>query len=365
MIAFYVSGHGFGHASRQVEIINQLGPRHPVLIRSAVAPDLLARTLKVPYALVSGPCDTGVVQSSSIAHDDEATVDAALAFYDTYKARVADEARHLAAAGARVIVGDIPPLAFSAAAALGVPSIAIANFTWDWIYETHPGFLERAAPVLDCIRSAYQQATLALELPFGAGFNVFPRAQRIPLVARHPTQSRAATRAHFGLPARGPVALLSFGGYGMPSLDLSTIDCRDDWTVVTTDRTGAAASASTVLVTEQAFAGRFRYEDLVAAADVVMTKPGYGIIAECIAAGTALVYTSRGAFREYDLLVDALPRVLRSRFISQEDLLGGRWRAALEGVLAQPDAPERMATNGAESAAEAILEAFAPTAYAR
>ena len=39
----------------------------------------------------------------------------------------------------------------------------------------------------------------------------------------------------------------------------------------------------------------FRYEDLVAAVDVVLTKPGYGIVSECVANDTALLYTSRGA----------------------------------------------------------------------
>ena len=65
-----------------------------------------------------------------------------------------------------------------------------------------------------------------------------------------------------------------------------------------------------------------RYEDLVAAVDVVMTKPGYGIIAECVANDTALVYTSRGHFVEYDVLVREMPRWLRCGFISNEDSAG-------------------------------------------
>ena len=75
--------------------------------------------------------------------------------------------------------------------------------------------------------------------------------------------------------------------------------------------------------------GSFRYEDLVAAADVVVTKPGFGIIAECIAARTPMLYTSRGDFREYDLLVREMPKNLRCRFITHADLFGGRWRDAL------------------------------------
>jgi len=326
-----------------------------------VSPALLARTIRRPYTLVAGPCDSGIVQSSSAQHDDAATVDAALAFYDTYTARVDDEAGLLRDAKADLIVGDIPPLAFDVAAALGAPAIAIGNFTWDWIYETHPGFRDRAPHVLESIRLAYGRATRALELPFGAGFDVFPRVQRVPLVARRPTRGRVVTRAHFGLPSTGRVALLSFGGYGLPSLDLAAVDCLGDWTVVTTDRTRtAAATAAAIVVSEDAFTDSVRYEDLVAAVDVVITKPGYGIIAECISSDTAMLYTSRGSFREYDLLVSEMPRYLRCRFIAQDELFGGRWREPLEALLAQPAPPEMMAVDGAEVVGRMIREAMTP-----
>jgi hypothetical protein len=353
-IAFYISGHGFGHASREVEIINALGGRVDILIRSAVSPGLLSRTLRVPYALLPGPCDTGIVQSTSVSHDDRATVAAARTFYGAYQDHVAAELARLASRDVDLVVSDIPPLAISVAEALGVPSVAVANFTWDWIYETHPGFAEQAADVLDLIRSAYRRATLALELPFGAGFDVFPAVRRVPLVARRSTRDRAAARAHFGLPAGGRVGLLSFGGYGMPTLDLGRVDCRPEWTIVTTDRSARAPAPGVVFLSEEAFAGDVRYEDLVAASDVVVTKPGYGIIAECISAGTAILYTSRGVFREYDLLVDRMPRVLRCRYISPDDLFAGRWRAALEAVLAQPPPPETMPVNGAETVSKIL-----------
>jgi hypothetical protein len=87
---------------------------------------------------------------------------------------------------------------------------------------------------------------------------------------------------------------------------------------------------------------------------VVVTKPGYGIIAECIATGTAMLYTSRGEFREYDLLVSQLPGYVRSRFISQDDLFGGRWREALTEVTAAPAPPMRMATDGADVVARLL-----------
>jgi L-arabinokinase len=360
---FFISGHGFGHASREVEIINALastaGDRVRIIVRSSVAADLLSRTIRGPYDLRPGPSDTGIVQSSSVAHDDEASVREALAFYATFDDRVSDEAAALASDDVSLIVGDIPPLAFEVADRLRVPGVAIGNFSWSWIYEGSRVFMRDGAALLPRVRQAYARATLALELPFAGGFEVFPRVRKVPLVARHPSRDRRSTRTHFHLPLHRPVALLSFGGYGLDSLDVHQLDCLDDWTIATTDRSAPAVRHPHVVVLpEDTLRGTgFRYEDLVAAVDVVVTKPGYGIISECIATGTAMLYTSRGEFREYDLLVKALPGYVRSRFIAQDDLFAGRWREALTSLMALPAPPLRMATDGAEVVA-GVLRTF-------
>jgi L-arabinokinase len=100
-----------------------------------------------------------------------------------------------------------------------------------------------------------------------------------------------------------------------------------------------------------------RYEDLVRAVDVVVTKPGYGIIAECIANETAILYTLRGRFAEYDVLVREMPRFLRCAFIDHEALFAGCWREHLLRLLSAPPAPERPATDGAEVLARLMARA--------
>ncbi len=103
------------------------------------------------------------------------------------------------------------------------------------------------------------------------------------------------------------------------------------------------------------YARGLRYEDLVRAVDVVVSKPGYGIISECTANDTALLYTSRGHFVEYDVLVAAMPRFLRCRFIDHDDLFAGRWAAHLDALLEMPPPPESPATNGADVAARRLV----------
>src|SRR5262249_37995585 len=96
------------------------------------------------------------------------------------------------------------------------------------------------------------------------------------------------------------------------------------------------------------YASGLRYEDLVAAVDVVLTKPGYGILSECIANGTAVVYTDRGRFAEYPVLVREMPKYLRCAYLDQESLRAGRWKAALDAAFTAPAAPEHPRTDGAD-----------------
>ncbi len=97
------------------------------------------------------------------------------------------------------------------------------------------------------------------------------------------------------------------------------------------------------------------YQDLVAAADVVVSKPGYGIVSECVANGTALLYTSRGRFAEYDVFVSEMSQYLRNRYMPPEALMAGRWAAAIDDLLAQQAvAPPRI--DGAEISAQILLD---------
>lgn len=363
-VVFYISGHGFGHASRQVEVINTLGqhrPDIPIVLRTAVPPPLLARTLRAPVTRLDGVCDTGVVQRDSVTHDDAATMAQAVAFHQAMPSHVAAEEARLAPFRPGLIVGDIPPLAFEVAARLGCPSLAIGNFTWDWIYEWYADLHPDTPALLSQIRHGYRLATHALELPLSGGFDVFPSVAPLPFIARHAEHSREDVRHRLGLEAHDKVALLSFGGYGLDRLDVSRLDCLTDWTVLLTDRTTtrhATAPDRVRFLPETLFDADLRYEDVVGAVDVVVTKPGYGIISECVAHDTAMLYTSRGRFREYDVMVRDMPSFLRCAYLPHENLFGGRWRDALETLLAQPAPRTRVATDGARQATDAILRMY-------
>ena len=385
-VVFYISGHGFGHASRDIEVINALLARRQdlrVVVRTTAARWLFERTVRTGVAafaadlqarLKPGPTtppsgveyngtevDTGVVQIDSLHLDAAESVRRARDFMATFGERVAREASVLRRIGASLVVADLPPLGIAAAARAGIPAIALGNFTWEWIYADYPD----SDDVVQQIAEAYRSATLALRLPMHGGFAAFDTVVDVPFVARRATREPQDTRRAFGLPLDERLVLVSFGGYGLERLDLEALTRLDGYVALVSDSVplpdrppglqGARRGSLLPLDETRIYDNGYRYEDLVRAVDVVVTKPGYGIIAECLANDTALLYTSRGHFIEYEVLVAAMPRFLRTAFIDHPDLLAGRWQSHLDRLLAQPDPPERPATNGAEIAADHLV----------
>jgi hypothetical protein len=366
-LVWYVSGHGFGHASRDIEVINALRERRPdlpVIVRTSTKRWIFDLTLKTAVEFQHVEADTGIAQIDSLRLDEAETLRRAAAFYADFDRRVAAEAGFLREAGARLVVGDIPPLAFSGEGEVDVPSIALSNFTWDWIYEGYDPEDHGAPDLVPIVRNATAMAGYFLRLPMWGGFAMAPpeRTCDLPLVARKSARRPADTRLALGLPQDKKLVLLSFGGHGLKGLSPDAFaSFGEHYVAVLTGHLEMSDAASrsrrgVVEFDEQAlYDAGWRYEDLVAAVDVVATKPGYGIIAECAANDTALLYTSRGHFVEYEVLVREMPQFVRSRYIPQDALFAGHWLPYLDELLSQ-DRPKPADVGGAAVAAGKILE---------
>jgi L-arabinokinase len=308
-----------------------------------------------PLAVRRIACDVGLAQRDALVIDEAGTVAGWRAFMRGWDGLVASEATWLREAGARLVVGDIPPLAFEAASRARLPSVALGNFSWDWIYRhlaaREPALAEAAARA----RESYGRAEVLLRLPFACDASAFRRVEDVPLVARRPAVAKAVARRRLGLD-EGPLCLLSFGGVGLPGLSPSAFRDLQGFRVLFTGAgaDGPAPAHFAKLDDAAVKAAGLGYPDLVGAADVVVTKPGYGIVTDCIGAGTRLVYTERGDFPEYPVMVEEMPRYLPAVFASNADVRDGRLGPALEAVLALPF-PEPPRTDGAAVVAEKLV----------
>ena len=166
-------------------------------------------------------------RSTASASTNRATIQRADAFYRTLDERARDEARAARATPTPgSSIADAPPLGCAAAAAAGVPSVVVTNFTWDWIYEGYPTELaaRASAPARHSGRlPAAREA--AWRLPMHGGFAPFDTIVDVPFIARHAHHPRDVVRRTLGLPLDRPLVLSSFGGYGVSGFDVSALDC--------------------------------------------------------------------------------------------------------------------------------------------
>ncbi len=369
-VAFYLSGHGFGHAARSCEVIGALarllearGEAAAFHVCSTVPAWFFADSLDAPFTLRPAGLDVGVVQQDSLTLDPGATLRAYARLLEARPGAEREELAFLARERIELVYGDIPPAVFALARRAGIPCVGLGNFGWDWIYEPYAAAEPDLGFVLESIRADYRQADLLLRLPFSAGMDVFPRVRDIGLVARRSALDPGQARARLGLPASGPVMLLSFGGLGLrPDFFAAlppgvTAVCSEALAF----RAGAGGAAVRNVPREELRGLGLGYPDLVRASDVVATKPGYGILSECLANGVPMLYTSRGDFREYPVLVEAIERLLpASRFIDPGALARGELQKPLEEILAARAAAAGVfsppACDGAREAAGSLLK---------
>lgn len=351
-IVFYVSGHGFGHAVRSAQVIGALRAIRsdlPIWVRTPAPAWLFPGGLSVE----SVQLDVGVVQRGSLYVRPVATLSEYADVIATEPAVLAREAAFVTRVGARCLAADIPSAAFEIASRAGVPGVAIANFCWDWIYEPYAAKAPGFRPVLEHIRQQERLAQTLLRLPFAGDLSHFRKIRDIPMIARRSSADQGALRRRFGIDTNQPVALLSFGGYGLDEATGAGLARWRDWLFVTATPGRQRARQGNLLELPSEVVP---YVDFLAMADAVITKPGYGIVSDCLANQVPVLYSDRGRFREYAVLAGALRRYGRAVFIPRAALTAGDVGPYLDRLMSLTRPWALLPTDGAEVAARYLLE---------
>ncbi len=335
-----VSGHGFGHFTRTAPLLERLAEEAPVHLRTGGPTLTLARRAGWAASVAEWDLGPGCVQRGPLEVDVPATVAAVSRHVTSWPGLLGEYGREARRLDARLIVADAPPLGFALGERLGVPALAVANFSWSWIYEP---FLEphpELTSSLAILRGAEALATHLIALPGGGGLDAFGRAgvPRLEAVLRRPPTCdvEEARRRLAGLapPGDRPRVLLSFGGYG-DALDLSAAAERNPELafLAFAPPPGPLPANLAVLPHDHGLP----HQDLVLGAAAVLSKPGYGTVAECLTRPTPMVYVEpTGTFREHPRLVREIEERLPSAALTPARLRAGDWSEAVEAALAAP-----------------------------
>lgn len=359
---YYISGHGFGHATRSIEVIEaiqRVRPDIPIFIRSWASPKIFAEMCP-GYDVTYCKMDIGVVQRDGISMDIPKTLQAFQHLKDGLADVFQTEIASLKTHRAGCIVSDIPSAAHVLARSVGIPSLAVTNFSWDWIYEAWLDDYPEAGRIAEGLRKEYALCDELLRLPYAPSMDTFPIISDMPMLGRKADLPKNTVRERLGLQSETrPLVLLSFGGMGLDEKALGALNQLDDFHLLTT------FSMNSAQITQLKPLGIYdiNYPDLVGAVDIVVTKPGYGIVSECAVNHTRMLYTDRGPFREYDTIMEQMPYWNCGLYIPQKALLEGDWKHYLDDLMSRdpvnvPGSTEAACAEGAEVAAEHILTRY-------
>jgi len=334
-ILLALSSHGLGHLTRSLAVGCELRRLHrdvSLVVATTVPEAWVARDLPPPFGYRAIGYEPGTLHRNYFELDLEGTRAAYRRFLAEREERLLSEKRFLREAGCTAVVSDIPALPIRAASALGLPAIGLANFTWDWILEP---LFERSGgdSVPEILASDYALGNAHLRLPFGPDTSPFPHSEPAPLVSRRAALEPAQLRRRLGLREEdAALAVVCPGGWHPDARNPIHVPDCEGFRFVTVGDLPVTADAPLHALAHELPAG-VSFPDLVAAADVLLAKPGYGIASECVAHRTPLVTIERPEFRETPILVSQLRRLGPGSELSLADFFAGRWETALRAAL--------------------------------
>ena len=348
-----ITNHGFGHAARTGSIVSELGqiPGAPRIIVNSTLPEVHLRAfIRAPFELHPRPLDTGVVQSDGLGMDLPATLEKLSELRQNQARIIAEEARFVRDEKVELILGDIPPLAAEIGAAAGVPCWMQGNFGWDFIYRD---FGPEFEPYVETASRAYEKCELLFQMPFHEPMGSFPNRQRVGVTGRRSEMSREETLTriarHMGREpaelleeAAAPLIMIMFGGMGLDNIPWANADRFND----------DSPNPRRFLTYSDEVPDRpnilrippdLRAADILPHCESVVTKPGYGTMADVYQADIGIITIRRTGFAEAPILEDALRKYFRHRIIETEDFFQGDWSFITQPLHAptSSDAPGR------------------------
>jgi hypothetical protein len=350
-LVYYISGHGFGHARRSAAVIRSvlaLVPDAMVHIRTHAPAhlfdDLGENVRHCPIRL-----DPGCIEKDLFTIDTERTVAAARAALANRAAVVESEVSFVQEHRAQLVLADIPVLAGDIASAAGVRCVGISNFTWDFIYKPFA-----PAELVEKVRGSYAMVHTLLRMPIGGCCDRIVRVIDIPHIGSRPRHSREEVLGRLGLLSdpRPRVLMGLRGGISAQTVHAAARGSPDVLFLVAGDRGADAPENLRGFSTGK----DLEFIDVTSACDIVLSKLGYGINADCLATGTALLWPRRTGFAEDAISERVLPEYLRMREMPLVDLYSGNWREHIQALLSMPRPAATCRTDGDREAARLISE---------
>ncbi|NLP01816.1 MAG: UDP-N-acetylglucosamine--N-acetylmuramyl-(pentapeptide) pyrophosphoryl-undecaprenol N-acetylglucosamine transferase [Fibrobacter sp.] len=349
-ILYFITAHGYGHAVRATAIANRIPPAVKITFKTNIPGSFFKEELQRPFCCEPGEFDCGCIQSSGVTVDMEQTLKTYTSLEERNSKIIERELLWCRRNNVDCILSDITPFAFEIAYRLGIVSIAISNFTWFDIYNEYTSFFPEFKPVLDNIQTQYSYADMLLALHPPLQMDYFSRKQSVPVVGRKGKNVRELVIRKYRLSENKKLGLIYVGDFGMDGAQWQRLAEIEDWEFLGLHPLVGNPPNYHIINKKE-----FRYQDLTASCDVVISKLGYGVVSECFLNGIPLIYLPRALFAEYPALEKAVQFWGGGVCLDEESFLKLDWKEALERAASQ-EKPPPIESDGAGICAQKIVE---------
>lgn len=326
-LSYFVSPHGFGHATRTIAVLLKLQEQIPDLVVHLITtvPRDLFSELSVSWTYHQVRCDIGLIQDDAFLPDIPATAAALEDFLPLHR-NLLQECERICRTSS-LILSDISPLAIAVADRLSKPSVLIENFTWDWIY-SHLRQAECLHPFIPCLETIYTKTTYRVQTEplcskTDCDLNCGP-------IARRPITIPEKTKKTIGSGGR-KIVFMTMGGIPSTMPFIDRLMKLDDFFFILAGQKNSCRYGKNVL--SLSYQSLFYHPDLIAASDLVVCKSGYSTIAECSITGTRVCSIGRPGFAESDFIGEFVRNRLGGTVIDYHEFLDGSWLNRLESFL--------------------------------
>ncbi|MDQ0162535.1 hypothetical protein [Aeribacillus alveayuensis] len=297
-IAYYISDYGFGHAARSVALIRQLLKMVKdvrVIICHSFALQFLRESLQGENRIVFRTLETDigyVLRKDSIEPDIEKLIVEYEKYLKKWSSLIEQERDYLQTNGIDFVISDISAFPFEAAYMLGIPSLGISNFTWHTAYQ---GLIADSL-LLEPLKEAYEKMTYFFSL---AGSQEpdwgMQGTKQFGFFARNVDSNEVNRIRKFVNPTGDQFVV--FFGLGM-KIDIEQLERLPIWD---SPNCTFIVSSNVQVQRPNVFSIPKDYiesQHYIAVADLIISKPGWGIVSEAGCACKPLLILDRQMMKE-------------------------------------------------------------------
>lgn len=306
-IAYYISDYGYGHATRSTAIIRELLKQNEnvkIIICHSFALGFLQQSFRheprVAFREVA--TDVGyILKENSLEPDEKLLNNNVYSYVSEFSIKLEQETQFMKEKNVSFVISDISPLGITGAAALKIPSLGLSNFTWYTAYEE---LIEER--LLTFLHEQYKQMTYYFPLACSnEPYWGIEENQSFDFYSRH-IDDHEVQRIRKEIDPAGKNHIIYFG-LGM-KVDIGTLSELPIWQ---SPNCKFIVSSNVKVNHPNVYPipkNAVETQHYVAAADLVLTKAGWGTISEAVCGGVPLLITNRSSMKEDRHTIDYLVR---------------------------------------------------------